>query len=147
MLSVLVIRQCICLLCPLGSSCSVMPNVCTNTHPIKLIQADKVTWRKGGGKLIVGGKKEPESKRKCIQTGKNNTVHLKYRHMLSRETSSKGPRVRAASVRAVWNESSTYCRQVGNGEVHMLRLLAALQHLHSNQHARHGRHVFIRALH
>lgn len=73
---------------------------------------------------------------------KDQYCNLKHQHMLSRDTRSKGPCVRLASVRAIWNESSTYCRQTGNGE-----LLTAPQHFHSNQHACHGRHVFIWALH
>lgn len=67
--------------------------------------------------------------------------------MLAAETSSGDPCVILASVLAVWEESGTYCRQTGNGELHMLRLPIALERLHSNQHTRHGCHVFIRALH
>lgn len=93
------------------------------------------------------GHKKREGERKNALTVKTNTVHLRYQHMLGRETSSRGPCVRLASVLAVWDESGTYCRQTGNRELHMLGLLIALQHLHSNQHARRGRHVFICALH
>lgn len=90
----------------------------------------------------INGHKKREGERKNALT-----VHLRYQHMLGRETSSRGPCVRLASVLAVWDESGTYCSQTGNGELHMLGLLIALQHLHSNQHARRGRHVFICALH
>lgn len=43
-------------------------------------------------------------------------------------------------------QRSTYCGETGNSDLHMARVPIALEHLHSNQHARHCRLFLIHAL-
>lgn len=60
--------------------------------------------------------------------------------------------VMLTSVVAIWasatvgKQRNTYCGETGNRELHMPRVPIALEHLHSNQHTRHHRHVLILTL-